>query len=306
MVLDHKKIEINQTVVFETIICNNETTFNFKLNDEAFFIYVNHGYHIAISPNEIVEVPEGNLGIAVGKSLILKAYPNQENQHYQVLIIHINRALVTKTLGNKFPDISTVLKNEFSQDMFTGKPCVISKNYVDGIMHYFYNQHVLSNEILEIKIKEILLLLLSSKKAEEVALLLEHFVNKRTASFKEVIETHVLTEISLEEFAQLCNMSLSTFKRHFKKIYDTTPNEYLFNKRLEHSKKLLATSEYSIDDVAIYSGFKTTSHFSRKFKEKYNIPPSQYKLTLKIKHDRVWLKVDDSNRSEFKKLDMKH
>lgn len=280
MILEHKKIEINQKVVFETIICNTEYTFNFQLNDEAYFTYVNHGYHIAISPNQIVEVPEGNLGIAVGKSIILKAYPNQGNQHYQVLIIHINRELVAKAFGNKFPDISTSLENEFSKDMFTGKPCVVSKNYVDGIMHYFYNQHVVTDEIVELKIKEILLLLLSSKKADEVALLLEHFVNKRTANFKEVIGTHLMNEISIEELSQLCNMSLSTFKRHFKKIYGTTPNEYIFDKRLEYSKKLLATSEQSIDEIALLSGFKTTAHFSRKFKEKYAIPPSHYKLTL--------------------------
>jgi len=200
-----------------------------------------------------------------------------------VLLIHIDREFVAKAFGNKFPDISRTPKNEFSKDMFTGKPCVISKNYVDGIMHYFYNQHVVTDEILAIKIKEVLLLLLSSRKAEDVALLLEHFVNKRTASFKEVVETHVLSEITLEELSQLCNMSLSTFKRQFKKIYNTTPNEYLFDKRLENSKKLLATSEHSIDEIALLSGFKTTAHFSRKFKEKYSIPPSQYKLTLSDK-----------------------
>jgi AraC-like DNA-binding protein len=283
MVLEHKKIEIDKQVVFETITCNTETTFNFQLNDEAYFTYVNHGHHVAISPNEIVEVPEGNLGIVVGKSLILKAYPNQEKQHYQLLIIHINRNIVTRAFGNKFPDTSASAENEFSKDMFTGTPCVISRNYVDGIMQYFYNKHVVSDEIVEIKVKEILLLLLSSKKAEEVALLLEHFVNKRTAGFKEVIETHLLSDISLEELSQLCNMSLSTFKRYFRKIYNTTPNEYLFDKRHKKKKKLLATAEQSIDDIALLSGFKTTAHFSRKFKEKYGIPPSHYKLTLSDK-----------------------
>lgn len=183
MVLEHKKLEVNQQVVFETIVCNTDTTFRFQLNDEAYFNYVNHGHHVAISPNEIIEVPEGNLGIAVGKSLILKAYPNQENQHYQVLIIHINRELVARTFGNKFPDISNSSENDFTRDMFTGKPCVVAKNFVDGIMHNFYNQHVVSEEITALKIKEILLLLLSSKKAQEIALLLEHLVNKRTASF---------------------------------------------------------------------------------------------------------------------------
>lgn len=283
MILEHKKIEVNQQVVFETIVCNTDTTFRFQLNNEAYFIYVNHGHHVAISPNEVIEVSEGNLGIATGKSLILKTYPNKENHHYQVLIIHIDRELVAKTFGNKFPDISNSSKNDFTRDMFTGKPCVVAKNFVDGIMHYFYNQHVVSEDIAELKIKEILLLLFSSKKAEEIALLLEHFVNKRTASFKEVIETHLLSDISLEELAQLCNMSLSTFKRHFKKIYNATPNEYLIEKRLENSKKLLVTSEQSIDDIALLSGFKTIAHFSRKFKEKYDISPSQYKMTLSDK-----------------------
>jgi hypothetical protein len=29
MILEQKKIEINQQVVFETIVCNTDTTFNF-------------------------------------------------------------------------------------------------------------------------------------------------------------------------------------------------------------------------------------------------------------------------------------
>ena len=78
MIIDHKKIENNQKVVFETIVCNTDSTLNFRLNNEAYFTYVNHGHHVAISPNEIIEVPEGDLGVAVGKSLILKAYPNKD------------------------------------------------------------------------------------------------------------------------------------------------------------------------------------------------------------------------------------
>ncbi|MBD81428.1 MAG: hypothetical protein CL840_21095 [Crocinitomicaceae bacterium] len=53
-----------------------------------------------------------------------------------------------------------------------------------------------------------------------------------------------------------------------------------FDQRLENSKKLLATSEESIIDVALNSGFKSVSHYSRKFKEKYSISPSEYKLTF--------------------------
>lgn len=280
MIQDHQKIEIKERVVYETILCDQETTFHFSLNDEAYFIYVHQGKHVALSPNEIIEVPEGNLGLVVGKSLVLKAYPNPERQQYQVLIIHLNRAVVTKALESKFPNQTRSSSQEFSRDMFTGKACIISQNYVDGIFQYFYNQAILSEDLLDLKIREILLLLLSSKKVEEITLLLKHFVNKRTSSFKEVIEKHVFSKISLQELSQLCNMSLSTFKRHFKNIYQASPKEYFYAKRLENSSKLLLTSEYSISQIAVICGFKTTAHFSKKFKEKFGVPPSRYKMSF--------------------------
>ena len=142
---------------------------------------------------------------------------------------------------------------------------------------------MVTDEIVRLKIKEILLLLLQSKKAEQISNLLENFVNQNTVGFKTIVETHMFTDISLTELAYLCNMSLSTFKRHFKKIYHTSPNDYLFERRLEKSRKLLATSELSVMDVAYSSGFKTMSHYSKKFKDKFGIPPSQYKLTLSDK-----------------------
>ena len=50
------------------------------------------------------------------------------------------------------------------------------------------------------------------------AQLARRLLNQAINENKQVIETHVLSEISPEEFSQLCNMSLSNFKRHFKKI----------------------------------------------------------------------------------------
>lgn len=279
MILEHKKIEHHNRLVLETLISDREETFNFHLKDEAYFIHVEHGHHVAITPSEIMEVPEGNLAFTVGENIIIKAYPNKDEGIYQTTIIHIDRTSILQALANNFPEISSSEERAFSFDTVTGKPCVITQNYIEGILHYFNNRHIITDEIIALKLKEILFLLLRSKKAEQVASLLEDFVNKNTTSFKNTVENHVLNDISLEELAHLCNMSLSTFKRHFKKIYKAPPTEYIFERRLENSKKLLATSEQSILDVALNSGFKTVSHYSRKFKEKYGIPPSQYKLT---------------------------
>ena len=283
MIVEHKKIEYNKKVVFETIVSDSQDTFNYRLIDEAYFIHVKHGNHIAITPSEVMEVPEGNLAFSVGENLILKAFPSKKEGIYQVTIIHVVRELILEAFANNFPEINSSKENEYSRDMITGKPCVVTQNYIEGILHYFNNPHIITNEIIELKVKEILFLLLRSKKAEEVAKLLEHFVNHNTTTFKNIVENHLFNDISLDELAQLCNMSLSTFKRHFRNIYNASPTDYIFERRLDKSKKLLATSEQSIDEVAVNSGFKTTSHYSRKFKEKYGIPPSQYKLTLSDK-----------------------
>jgi AraC-like DNA-binding protein len=280
MIIEHKKIEFDKKVVFEMIVSDSRDTFNYHLKDEAYFIHVKHGTHIAITPSEVMEVPEGNLVFSVGENIILKAYPNKDEGIYQAIIIHVDRRTVLETFTSNFPEIRSAHESQFSRDLVSGKPCVITQNYIEGILNYFYNPHIITNDIKDLKVKEILFLLLRSKKAKQVASLLEDFVNRNTTSFKNTVENHLFNDISLNELAHLCNMSLSTFKRHFKNIYRATPTDYIFERRLENSKKLLAISEQSIIDIALNSGFKSVSHYSRKFKEKYGIPPSQYKLTF--------------------------
>ena len=236
MIIEHKTIEYNEKVVFEIFVSDSKDTFNFRLKDEAYFVHLIHGNHVAITPSEVMEVPEGNLAFSVGENLILKAYPNRDKGIYQTIIIHINRESILKALANSFPDINSSKDREFSFDTITGKPCIITQNYIQGILHYFNNTHIITNEIIELKIKEILLLLLRSKKANQVAALLEGFVNKETTSFKNTVENHLLNDISLNELAHLCNMSLSTFKRHFKKIYMLLPQIIFSNEDLKTRK----------------------------------------------------------------------
>ena len=279
MITENKRIELNKKVVFETLVANAPDTFSYRLNNEAFFIHVEFGSHVAMTPSEVIEVPVGNLAFFVGQNIILKVFPNEEGV-YKATIIHIARESVLESLTDNFPEVNTDTDVEVSRDIITGKPCVVTQNYIEGILQYFNNRHIITDDLVQLKVKEILFLLLRSKKAGQVAQLLEGFVSRTATSFKNTVESHLFNDISLDELAHLCNMSLSTFKRHFKKIYGDTPSEYILNRRLEESTKLLVVSDRSIIDIALDSGFKSMSHYSRRFKEKYGIPPSQYKLTF--------------------------
>ena len=161
----------------------------------------------------------------------------------------------------------------------TAKPCQLINNYIETIQYYLDTPQLATEEIIKLRIKEILLLLLQSKKAEQVSSLLETLFSDRRVSFKTTVETHLFHDISLSELAHLSHMSLSTFKRNFKKIYQTNPSHYILNQRLEKARKLLELSELSMMEIAERCGFKASSHFSTKFKEKFGISPSQYRLT---------------------------
>lgn len=63
--------------------------------------------------------------------------------------------------------------------------------------------------------------------------------------------------------------------------YDYTINEYINEYRINHAKKLLASDQYSIEEIAISSGFGTRSTMYRQFKEKYGLSPDEYRRSLK-------------------------
>ena len=94
-------------------------------------------------------------------------------------------------------------------------------------------------------------------------------MNYMMNNFKEKIE--------ITELAKIAKMSVSTYQRHFKKITNSTPIEYLTSIRLREGKYLLSHTDLTIVEIAIECGFYDSSHFVRFFKEKYNCTPLMYK-----------------------------
>jgi AraC-like DNA-binding protein len=102
-------------------------------------------------------------------------------------------------------------------------------------------------------------------------------------SFKEIIDAHVFSNLSVEELAQLASLSVSSFKREFSRIYGDSPAHYLKKKKLQRAEELLLVSELRISDIAFDCGFNEVAHFSKSFKEKHGVSPTTYRLSQKGK-----------------------
>jgi len=89
------------------------------------------------------------------------------------------------------------------------------------------------------------------------------------------MEKNFMYNLPLEKFGYLTGRSLTTFKRDFKKAFNTTPQRWLTQKRLELAHYQFAEKKMKPIDVCYEVGFENLSHFSFAFKKHFGYAPSE-------------------------------
>ncbi len=91
------------------------------------------------------------------------------------------------------------------------------------------------------------------------------------------MQTHLDSQITLEQLAQLICMQPNYFIRRFRATFGIPPLAYLGRLRLYKAMRLLASTDMPIDQVAKSVGMLDTSYFSRFFKKNCAVSPSEYR-----------------------------
>lgn len=91
----------------------------------------------------------------------------------------------------------------------------------------------------------------------------------------EYINGNFINLQTIDEVANYCGITPTYLARMFKKILDTTPNEYVTNLRIAYARHLLNQGK-SITDVCYESGFNNYTYFISKFKAITGTTPSKY------------------------------
>lgn len=276
MIQDYKTIDLFGKLLFETIILKPPFKKPNLMPNEACFLYVLKGEYDSISETE-------RLRIEAEESLLMKCgnytcnmLPSETSDTYQALAVHFHPDILLKIYENKLPNFLTE-KRVLDTGMSKLNSDILIRKYIEGILFYFENANLVNEEILILKIKEIILLLNQTKNAPAIRTILSNLFNPQSYSFREIIEAHYFSNITLDELAQLTKQSLSTFKREFKKIYKTSPASYLRDNKLEKSIELLGSTDLRTTDIAYDCGFSDVSHYSKTFKVKYGVSPTAYK-----------------------------
>jgi len=95
------------------------------------------------------------------------------------------------------------------------------------------------------------------------------------------INTNFSAHISLDQIANVANMTVPAFCRYFKKVTGKTFTKLVNEYRVVHATKLLSESMMSITDISYECGFNNFSHFNKLFKEITGKNASGYRKEMK-------------------------
>jgi len=131
---------------------------------------------------------------------------------------------------------------------------------------------VLPGNIISVKVEEAISILRSIDESSDVVL--AYFEEPGKINLAEFMEKNFMFNMNMEKFGYLTGRSLSTFKRDFKKAFNTSPQKWLTQKRLELAHYKLKEKKRKSVDVYFEVGFENLSHFSYAFKKQFGYPPN--------------------------------
>lgn len=175
------------------------------------------------------------------------------------------------------------LKDFYSRHKAVGKVQLHSKVYrfskhpllescLASLIPYFDLGDNLPPDIAAIKIEEAISILRSTDISVDG--LLTDFEEPGKINLSDFMERHFMFNMTLDRFGYLTGRSLATFRRDFKKIYNTTPQKWLTEKRLDLAHYHIAEKQRKPIDVYFEVGFENLSHFSHAFKNHFGYPPN--------------------------------
>ncbi|TDH26907.1 AraC family transcriptional regulator [Segetibacter sp. 3557_3] len=147
------------------------------------------------------------------------------------------------------------------------------KSFFDSLLPYLDHPKKLTAKIAELKTCEAIELLLET--GDVFRNFLFDFHNPHKIDLEAYMNHNYKYNIPLSSFAKLTGRSLSTVKRDFIKIFETTPEKWLQQKRLEQAHFFILKKNLRPSDVYLEVGFENQSHFSFAFKRLFGVTPTQ-------------------------------
>ena len=213
-------------------------------------------------PDAGVTIRNGLALIGLANCLMSERKP-ANNQSYKALLIFFDNDFLAEFVV-KYRDLIE-MTNSVYKSVGVVAYDVYLKFYCDFMLKMLSSKDILSQRMKALKVEELLLYLLQHYPTEFRAFL-NHNFDVNAIRFKTIIEHNRLKNLRIDEMAFLCHMSVSTFKRHFKKYYGISPQQWFLQERMRHAKLLLEQGKRP-SEIYRQAGYSTLSNFLKAYKK---------------------------------------
>jgi len=228
------------------------------------------GTQVTVKPHQFVM-------LAAGNCLMSEKMVADYKDYHSILITFDTKLL------NDFSDRHTTLLTRqpnpsdrppfllFDKDEFL-------ENFIRSLDMMLIDNEPIHPELQKVKLEELFLYLAIRYPGQIQQIRNMNIETDDELIVRQAVTSHMDSNITVEELAFLCNMSLSSFKRRFDRIYGNSPNRWLLEKRMERAAKMLRQDKRKASEIYYELGYENLSSFIQSFKQIYGLTPKQYQL----------------------------
>lgn len=273
MILSRQHFDIAGKPVIEKLVVKTPMRYGGLFPNEACFLHFKSG-------DVLLSSSEGATTITPFESVLLNCgnyfadLVQASNSTMEIVAVHLYPDLLKEIYKNEHPPSFEKVSASASYGI-QNTPVV--SHFIDSLAVYFENPVLVSRELITLKIKELILLLLQSNQALSISDLFHRLFTIREVNMKATVQAHLFSNLSVAELATLSGLSLSSFKREFQKLFNDTPASYIKTKRIAEAQKLLQLSSLSVSEICYQLGFSDVSNFTKIFKAHVGFSPMVFR-----------------------------
>jgi AraC-like DNA-binding protein len=213
--------------------------------------------------------------LSSGNCLMTEKLPGNNNYHSTMLFFD------NTALNDFFVKYASVINELSPKPNKKNRPFVVFekdqfiRNFVASLKLIQAKPTAFSERLIKLKFEELMLYLLELYPEEIISFNTRNMEGYPDLQIRRAVELNIINNLTIDELAFICNISVSTFKRKFGKIYKLTPSQYFIQQKMEMAKLLLLQNE-NPGEVFYKVGYENHSSFSQSFKRVEGISPKEF------------------------------
>ncbi len=266
----YKHFDLGNIKIAFTQVCREEIFRNVFFAANSLY-YVESGSATFTSNGSVARVKSGEVILIKQHSkLDIQKFKDKDGKDFKSIIFYLFPDFVTDFI-KQAKEVKSQAPTINANSLNLGRHQLL-KRFFESLLPLFENKLLNRSDIKEKTFAALNHLSQHNKK-------LLHFLAANSKPVKidlyEFMINIVEYNYSVGELAKLTGRSLSAFKRDFYTVFETTPHQWLMQKKIDYAAQLLRSKKMKASDIYFMLGFNELSHFSAVFKKLKGVPPSQ-------------------------------